>query len=283
MPGGGELPFRQPGEESRDWIYAPMLTSNNTLGKYAADTVRVVRTPGDCNKFVKTMSGMTEGLVAMFCPHRICIGFQILSRHEGPRIAFELIFKKFKIGPRLIVYDNACVLHMYCLKREPAFFARTQFRVDRLHFKNHVGCCEAYNLDSWAPNTPIVGEADMAKARAKSDVPIPDAVKPILLRDFNSQIAEQYNSRLRFIATQVAHMNHEMYMAYMVNFMYRFNACILASLFGRNELEMLRLLHAPRRTLAAPALAPRPAPVRRAVPPRQTAPTPKRKAAFETF
>ena len=42
----------------------------------------------------------------MFCPHGICIAFSILTRHEGPRIAFELILRRFTIGPYMIVYDN---------------------------------------------------------------------------------------------------------------------------------------------------------------------------------
>lgn len=59
-----------------------------------------------CNKFAKTMRGMTEGMLCMYCPHGICVAFTILTRHEGPRIAFELIMSRFSSAPALIVYDN---------------------------------------------------------------------------------------------------------------------------------------------------------------------------------
>jgi hypothetical protein len=41
-------------------------------------------------------------------------------------------------GPRLVIYDNACNLAAYALKRTPKLFADTLFLVDRLHFKNHT-------------------------------------------------------------------------------------------------------------------------------------------------
>ena len=48
----------------------------------------------------------------MYCPHGICIAFTILTRFEGPRIAFELIMSRFEAAPAMIVYDNvsACVV-----------------------------------------------------------------------------------------------------------------------------------------------------------------------------
>lgn len=133
---------------------------------YAADKDNPGREPDDCNKFVRMMRGMTEGLLCMFCPHGICIGFTILTRHEGPRIAFELIMTRFKRAPAMIVYDNACSLHAYCMKRERAFFARTKFRVDRMHFKGHKGCTWGYDLDYWPGRTPVIGADDMLRVSA---------------------------------------------------------------------------------------------------------------------
>ena len=204
----------------------------------------------------------------MFCPHRFCLGFQILSRHEGPRIAFELLFQKFSIGPRMIVYDNACVLHQYCMKREPAFFARTLFRVDRFHFCNHIGCCESYNLDAWPAATWVISPGEMEAVRAKAaaeGMEVPATMLPITLgkclseaaaKPFNSQGAEQYNSRLRFIATQVAYMTHDMYMLYLVMFMFRNNVSILAGEGGMREIDVLRALQ----TLPPPDRTPQPQP-----------------------
>jgi hypothetical protein len=45
----------------------------------------------------------------------------------------------FILAPKIIVYDNACNLHSYCLNRDPLFFKETKFLVDRFHWKNHRG------------------------------------------------------------------------------------------------------------------------------------------------
>jgi hypothetical protein len=42
-------------------------------------------------------------------------------------------------GPAMLVYDNACNFHKYALRRAPQFFAKTLFRIDRLHIFNHHG------------------------------------------------------------------------------------------------------------------------------------------------
>jgi hypothetical protein len=43
------------------------------------------------------------------------------------------------LTPKIIVYDNACNLHSYCLNRNPTCFKETKFLVDRFHWKNHRG------------------------------------------------------------------------------------------------------------------------------------------------
>ena len=42
-------------------------------------------------------------------------------------------------APSVIIYDNACNLHSYCLNREPAFFKQSWMVVDRFHWPNHTG------------------------------------------------------------------------------------------------------------------------------------------------
>lgn len=42
-------------------------------------------------------------------------------------------------APSVVIYDNACNLHNYCLNREPAFYKMTWMVVDRLHWPNHTG------------------------------------------------------------------------------------------------------------------------------------------------
>ena len=43
------------------------------------------------------------------------------------------------IAPSVAIYDNGCNLHNYSLNREPNFFKRTWFLVDRFHWPNHCG------------------------------------------------------------------------------------------------------------------------------------------------
>ena len=45
----------------------------------------------------------------------------------------------FLTGARLVIYDNSCNLHSYCLNRDPVFFKNSQFLVDRLHWRDHTG------------------------------------------------------------------------------------------------------------------------------------------------
>lgn len=58
----------------------------------------------------------------------------------------SLIFYLFLLAPGIVVYDNACNLHTYCLNRDPKFFERTRFLVDRLHWRDHTGlqCIRSY-------------------------------------------------------------------------------------------------------------------------------------------
>ena len=55
----------------------------------------------------------------------------------------EVVFNNklvvYIVAPSLIVYDNSCNLHSYCLNRDPGFFRQTKFVVDRFHWRNHRG------------------------------------------------------------------------------------------------------------------------------------------------
>ena len=77
---------------------------------------------------------------------------------ESPNIPFTVLFTRFIEGnhlvcrfktthvqisfivaPEVVIYDNGCNLHNYILNREPHFFRKTQFLIDRFHWPNHVG------------------------------------------------------------------------------------------------------------------------------------------------
>ena len=76
---------------------------------------------------------------------------------ESPNIPFSILYERFSSGimsyklkntdytlfiiiaPKVIVYDNGCNLHQYCLNREPDYFRESRFLVDRFHWPNHTG------------------------------------------------------------------------------------------------------------------------------------------------
>ena len=74
----------------------------------------------------------------------MCYGFEILQECKSPRHPFQIFRTQFLKPPNVIVYDNACSLHQYCLNREPEFFKSTCFFVDHFHWKGHVGCIILY-------------------------------------------------------------------------------------------------------------------------------------------
>lgn len=37
--------------------------------------------------------------------------------------------ERFTTAPEVVIYDNACALHSYCLRRAPHFFRDTVFKV----------------------------------------------------------------------------------------------------------------------------------------------------------
>ncbi|BDA41042.1 hypothetical protein COCOBI_01-6970 [Coccomyxa sp. Obi] len=118
---------------------------------------------------------------------------------EGPATAFDLFFSRLVTGPKMVVYDNACNLHRYALRRAPKFFAETAFRIDRLHIFNHNGCSSGYNL-----------------AKYPQDMKIVEGVR---LRTLNTQVAEQCNSILDRVRTQVVYMHHDNGMVYLKYFL----------------------------------------------------------------
>lgn len=84
----------------------------------------------------------------------------------------------------MIIYDNACRPHTYCLNQEPEFFQNTRFLVDQLHWRGHVGCSRSYCHDVYTDRK----------------------VKVI-----NSLVYEQANSVVQKICGQLAYMSIDNY------------------------------------------------------------------------
>eukprot|EP00117_Sycon_ciliatum_P039971 scpid25894/ scgid5378/ len=139
-----------------------------------------------CNKHYSGHPTLTPGVFTLYCPHGICYGFEVMTHHESPKIPFNIFLTRFRTAPSLIIYDNACQLHRYCLNREPHFFNSSVFAVDRLHWDNHVGCSEGYNLNIFN------NKYDIAK--------------------INSQVNEQANVGLGKLRASLAYMAQEKFM-----------------------------------------------------------------------
>ena len=128
---------------------------------------------------------LTPGIFTVYCPHGICFGFEVMQRCESPRVPFKIFTSRFSTPPQVIIYDNACKLHAYCLNREPALYRYSRFFVDRFHWCGHVGCSRRYCLDLY---------------------------KSMDIKTINSQVNEQANSGLQRIRGQLAYMKQSNFM-----------------------------------------------------------------------
>jgi hypothetical protein len=151
-----------------DWkrgsFYSPVFRKHRHLRSYnAAAANRSLDEQKDWHCFRKPSrdSGLTSGVLCIFCPCGICHGFSLLRNAESESDAFQLFVTRCETrtrprsvmycsfvlwtAPGMIVYDRCCKFHTYCLKREAAFFYNCIFRIDITHFKNHTACSEGYN------------------------------------------------------------------------------------------------------------------------------------------
>lgn len=244
-----QLPVEEPvpGLVDDGNIFSPMFEDDFAMPHYEG----IRRTDEDCTKYVTLARAVTDGMLLAFCPHGIAIAFIVLTKPEGPMMAFQLFKRRFRKAPAMIIYDNACMLHKVCMLRDPAFFRYTIFCIDRLHGKGHVHCTKGYLLDYLPPDFPVLSRQQLAKAAARAKaqgLPFPAHARPITVNAFrgseslNSQICEQYNSRLRFIEKSCRHMRRETYWTYITMFMCRWNAMYLSKLYGSSELTVLKFL-----------------------------------------
>jgi len=167
--------------------FHPVLRRRRKAQKYKADRSRREYEPGQwdrCTKQIMWSPKLTPGLFTLVCMHGICYGFSFMQHHESPRTPFEIFYNRFVSLAKvslMCVYDNACHLDRYYRAREPGMFANARVRIDRLHYKGHCACVEAYNLNTYNSYSTS-------------------------LRQFNSQANEQTNSELQRVATQLHYM-----------------------------------------------------------------------------
>ena len=139
---------------------------------------------GNCTKIVTSTRHRTlsPGVFTLFCRHGLCIGFQMMESHESPQTGFHLLMTRFPKMPEIVVYDNCCHFHKYCLKREPKRFKNVTFLIDRLHDKGHL-CTDGYSMSTYKHDKKI--------------------------SSINSQLVEQANSKLKNLNSQIANMTSD--------------------------------------------------------------------------
>jgi hypothetical protein len=104
-----------------------------------------IKDEGSCRKLYSTYSknNLTGGLMALWCPHLVCLGFHKMPTCEGRNDVFSAILRYWEKAPSVIIYNFACQLGPYCMFREPEFFKNTLFAVDEMHANGHTQCSQA--------------------------------------------------------------------------------------------------------------------------------------------
>ena len=197
-----ENKYREPSETDAFFEVFPNNPMIRGTATYDADSSLET----GCRKDGRTHQHLTPGLFLVLCVHGICLGYQAMKNVESPQTAFDILIRRFKNIPELVIYDNSCKLHLYSLKREPDRFRNTRFMVDRLHYtKGHVGCSLGYCMDSYSEDAYIA--------------------------NINSQVCEQANSNLRNISTQVAYMTPDNFIFHVKIFLALRNTTKIRQLF----------------------------------------------------
>jgi Kyakuja-Dileera-Zisupton transposase len=134
-------------KETGVYYGGPQIRHRPTYPQLDAATDTNLEDQNTCNKYYADIHKKSGGISVIWCQHGIAVGFHIIPKAEGRNDVFSAIYTRWATAPKLVVYDFACQLHTYCMRREPYFFADTHFAVDAFHFsKNHKKCSEAYNI-----------------------------------------------------------------------------------------------------------------------------------------
>ncbi|KAF9482038.1 hypothetical protein BDN70DRAFT_802283, partial [Pholiota conissans] len=109
-----------------------------------------------CQKFYSKygQARLTGGIMCVWCTHSVCYGFHCIPSAEGRNDVFSAIYTRWRLAPKVIVYDFACALQPYCMTREPAFFANTLFVIDTFHAMGHTKCGHAAFLNTYCDTNP---------------------------------------------------------------------------------------------------------------------------------
>lgn len=172
-----------------------------------------------CNKVSLKHKIFTPGVMHFSCPHGITELAYLMPRFEGPTVAFEMLFTHYLKAPKMIVYDNACNLHVSCNRREPLFFSQSKYVSDRMHWPDHTNCSSGYSLNALDQNMVLI--------------PSFGAFPPLTVRDLNSQVSEQLNRKLQSVRTQMSFMSHDNFVSFLKVFLAMHNEAKRSELFKK--------------------------------------------------
>jgi hypothetical protein len=103
-----------------------------------------------CSKSYNEGGRCSQGVILVYCvEHSNCIGFIVQNEPESPRVIYEMLGSRFRVMPKIVMYDNGCNLHEYVLNRAPKLFKDTYFLVDGFHANSHRNCMPAYDTGKY--------------------------------------------------------------------------------------------------------------------------------------
>lgn len=101
-----------------------------------------------CNKAFSVLTGLTQGVFNVVCPHFITLGFMVLFRAESVGQALSIVLERFPRLPKVIFYDVACKIDKNATRRVRPILRDHNVRciLDRPHSITH-GCSPVYMPD----------------------------------------------------------------------------------------------------------------------------------------
>ena len=80
-----------------DHVFMPSHPLCRGLPPFAADLERG-NDEERCNKYHRKHNRLTPGVFTLFCGHGVCLGFKLMANKEGPAMAFDLLYTRFRQG-----------------------------------------------------------------------------------------------------------------------------------------------------------------------------------------
>ena len=167
---------------------AKVVVSGSDFQARKRDEVEVV-----CHKNAKNNGNLGHGVILYWCgDHSRCVGFNVLTSPESCKDVYETLSTRFKVLPKLIIYDNACHLFEYCVNRNPSLFKETKFMSDNLHWQNHTNCSTVFDPRTYKLN-------------------------------INTVLHESQNKRLRKLKETSPHMKYDTFVEQLLNLVHHLN------------------------------------------------------------